>query len=53
MDSILLSKREFSHKKKEGSLFKIEKENQISTLSHLFQLAPEIVEEALKIIEKR
>jgi hypothetical protein len=41
-------------RKKEGSFIqKIEKENQVSTLSNLFQLTPEIVEEALKIIEKR
>jgi len=40
-------------RKKEGSFIqKIEKENQVSTLSNLFQLTPEIVEEALKIIEK-
>lgn len=41
-------------RKKEGSsIQKIEKQNQVTTLSEVFHLSPEIVEQALKIIEKR
>lgn len=41
-------------RKKDGSsIQKIETKNQVSTLSEIFHLSPEIVEQALKIIEKR